>query len=119
MKGSVPVAFAVLVLLAAMPRAQAGNFDGVWQATGLAQSIQCPGVNAHLTVKGNGVGATVGVAKFTYGFRGPISADGSFDIKSPGGTAHIAGKFSGDDLTMEFNNDQCPSPRPMNGKRTG
>jgi hypothetical protein len=119
MRKGAPVVFTALVLLVVAPRAEASQFDGTWQATSPAQSMQCPGVNARLTVRGNGVGGTVGVAKFTYGFRGPLASDGSFDIKSPGGTAHIAGKFSGDDLSFDFNNDQCPVPRHLEGKKTG
>jgi hypothetical protein len=117
MKVGAPATLALLVMVALAPRAYAGPFDGTWQATGPAQSMQCPAVNAHFTVKDNGFGTTIGTAKFTYRFRGTIGPDGSFDTKSPGGTAHIAGKFAGNDVTMQFDNDQCPSPRPVTGKR--
>jgi hypothetical protein len=112
------VAIAAAAILLA-PRAQAETFDGTWQAVGEAQSMQCPGVNAHFTVRGDGFGSTVGVAKFTYGFRGKIAPDGSFDVKSPGGTAHISGKFSGNDVTVQFEDNRCPSARPLTGKKIG
>jgi hypothetical protein len=98
--------------------ADAASFDGAWAATGPAQSPMCPGISAHFTVKGDGFGATVGTVKFTYRFRGTIAADGTFDQKSPGGTAHIAGKFAGESLTLQFSNDQCPVPREATGGRS-
>jgi hypothetical protein len=119
MKFGAPLTVAIAAAILIVPRAQAGNFDGTWQAIGAAQTMQCPGVNAHFTVKGDGFGSTVGVAKYTYGFRGKIAADGSFDTKSPGGTAHISGKFSGGDVTVQFEDNRCPSARSLTGKKIG
>jgi hypothetical protein len=119
MKFGAPLIVAIAAAISLVPQAQAETFDGTWQAVGEAQSLQCPGVNAHFTVKGDGFGSTVGVAKYTYGFRGKIAPDGSFDTKSPGGTAHISGKFSGTDVTVQFEDNRCPSGRSLNGKKTG
>jgi len=119
MKVCAPVVVAVLAAVALAPHARADSFEGTWQAVAPAQSIQCPGVNAHFTVKGDGFGSRIGVAKYTFGFRGKINPDGSFDTKSPGGTAHIAGKFSGNNLTFQFEDNQCPSSRTLTGQRTG
>jgi len=110
---------AIAAAISLVPQAKAGTFDGTWQAIGESQSLQCPGVNAHFTVKGDGFGSTVGVAKFTYGFRGKIAPDGSFDTKSPGGTARISGKFSGDDVTIQFQDNRCPSARSLTGRKIG
>jgi hypothetical protein len=119
MKQGAQAAICLFVLVTLGPSAYADPFDGKWEATGPGQSMQCPGINMHFTVKGNGFGSTVGAAQFTYGFRGAIAPDGSFDTKSPGGTAHIVGKFDGDNVTVQFSNDRCPSPRQATGKRIG
>ena len=119
MKVSVAAAVVIAAAVSLGPRAQAGTFDGTWQAIGEAQSLQCPGINAHFTVMGDGFGSTIGIAKFTYGFHGKIAPDGSFDTKSPGGTAHISGKFSGNDLTLQFEDNRCPAARSLTGKKIG
>jgi hypothetical protein len=119
MKAGARAAVALLMAIALLGYAYAASYDGKWEATGPGQSIRCPGINLHFDVKGNGFTSTIGTVKFTYHFRGAIAPDGSFDTRSPGGTAHIAGKFVGDSVTVQFSNDQCPSPRQATGARSG
>ena len=112
---------AIVVCVVGLPgvAALAASYDGTWDVTGAAQSKLCPGYNMQLMVKGNEVSGTSGTVKFTYHLRATIKPDGSFEGKSPGGTARFSGKFEGDAVSVDFANDTCPAPRHGMGRRAG
>lgn len=107
----------VLAAAGSIVAARAAGTDGTWQIAGQGQSPRCPDYSMQLEAKGGAVTGTVGTVRFTYKMFGKIGPDGSFAGQSPGGTAHMRGKFTGDTVTAEFVNDVCAEPRQGTGHR--
>jgi hypothetical protein len=106
-----------LVLLATVAtESRADSYDGKWMVPIPGVSTRCPAVNAHINVAGQKISETAGTAKFTFHLFGTLASDGSFELKSPGGQGHSKGKFSGNSVTADFTDSECPTRTGTGGR---
>lgn len=108
------LAAAALVLVCTAARAN--SYDGKWVVVIPGYSDKCPSANMHIAVAGPRFTAEVGTARFTYKFFGAVGPDGSFDMNSPGGTAHTKGKFTGSAVAADFSNSVCGTRSSTGGR---